>query len=544
MSYISSSTRCLQLLEKCKNLKHLHQAHAQVFTCGLAHNTFALSRLLAFCSDPHHGSGSLSYALKLFHHIPQPTLCIYNTILKSLLLRNELTHTLKVYTHMLQSGTHPDNYTLPYVLKASVKLQSCSLGELLHGCSFKLGFESDIYVGNSLMVMYCAFDNVKGARYVFDEMSSLSAVSWTVMISGYAKVGDVDTARMFFDEAPVRDRGIWGAMLSGYVQNNCFKECLYLFRSMQASDLEPDEAVFVSVLCACAHLGDLNIGIWIHSYLNRLGLPLSVRVGTGLIDMHAKCGKLGLARGVFYEMQQKDTVCYNAMISGLALHGDGKGALELFREMEAASVRPDDISFIAVFTACSYAGMACEGLRMLDKMCNVYNIRPKSEHYGCIVDLLSRAGLFQEARELIDRMPSSSNVSEEAVAWRAFLSACCNHGQAELAEVAAEKLFRLEHHSGVYVLLSNLYAAAGKHGDARRIRNLMRNRGVDKAPGCSSVEIDRAVYEFIAGEKTHPQMEEIQIVLQTINKQMELSVSHHPSSFQLSVSHRSLSVDF
>ncbi|KAM5567341.1 pentatricopeptide repeat-containing protein [Rosa sericea] len=529
MSYSSSSTRCLQLLEKCKNLKHLHQAHAQVFTCGLAHNTFALSRILAFCSDPHHGS--LSYASKLFQHIPQPTLCIYNTMLKALLLRNELTQTLNVFTQMLQNGTYPDNYTLPYVLKASARLQSSCLGALVHGFSLKLGFESDIYVGNSLIVMYSAFDNMKGARYVFDEMPRLSAVSWTVMICGYAKVGDVDTARVFFDEAPVRDRGIWGAMISGYVQNNCFKEGLYLFRLMQVTDVEPDEAVFVSVLCACAHLGDLDIGIWIHSYLNRLGLPLSVRLGTGLIDMYAKCGKLGLARGLFYEMPQRDTVCWNAMISGMAMHGDGEGALELFRELEEARVWPDDITFIAVFTACSYAGMAYEGMRVLDKMCRVYNIRPKSEHYGCIVDLLSRAGLFEEAREIIERIPSSSNPSEEAVAWRAFLSACCNHGQAQLAEIAAEKLFQLERHSGVHVLLSNLYAAAGKHGDAGRMRSLMRNIGVDKAPGCSSVEIDRAVYEFIAGEKTHPQMEEIQLVLQTIIKQMDFSGSDHPYLF-------------
>ncbi|KAM2887529.1 hypothetical protein FF1_011384 [Malus domestica] len=523
--YSSSSTtsRCLQLLEKCKNMKHLQQAHAQVFTSGLGSNSFALSRLLAFCSDPRHGS--LSHAWKLFQHIPQPTVCIYNTMLKSSLLRNELILTVHVFTKMLQNGMCPDNYTLPYLVKACARMQRSCLGELVHGLCLKLGFVSDIFVGNSLVVMYYASDDMKGARYVFDEMPSLSVVSWTVMISGFAKVGDLNMARLFFDEAPVRDRGIWGAMISGYVQNSCFKEGLYLFRLMQFTDIEPDEAIFVSILCACAHLGALDTGIWIHSYLNRLRLRLSVRLSTGLIDMYAKCGRLELARGLFDEMLQRDTVCWNAMISGMAMHGDGEGALELFREMEAARVRPDDVTFIALFTACSYSGMADEGMKVFDKMCRIYNIEPKSEHFGCFVDLLSRAGLFEEAKEIIARIPTSSKPSEEAVAWRAFLSACCNHGQAQLAEVAAEKLFQLERHSGVYVLLSNLYAASGKHGDARRIRNLMRNRGVEKAPGCSSVEINRAVHEFIAGEKTHPKMDEIQLVLETIKKHLDFSGS-------------------
>ncbi|KAL6294809.1 hypothetical protein ACE6H2_002951 [Prunus campanulata] len=427
-SYGSSSSRCLQLLEKCKNMKHLQQAHAQVFTCGLGSSSFALSRVLAFCSDPNHGS--LSHAWKLFRHISQPTICIYNTMLKALLLRNDLILTINVFTKMLQNGMYPDNYTLPYVLKACARLQSSCLGELFHGCSLKLGFVSDIFVGNSLIVIYCAFDDMKAARHIFDEIPSLSAVSWTVMISGHSKAGDLDAARLFFDEAPVRDRGIWGAMISGYVQNNCFKEGLYMFRLMQLTDIEPDEAILVSILCACAHLGALDTGIWIHSYLNRLRLPLSVRLSTGLIDMYAK------------------------------------------------------------------------------------------------FDLLSRAGLFEEAKEIIQRMPSSSKPSEEAVAWRAFLSACCNQGQAQLAEVAAEKLFRLEPHSGVYVLLSNLYAAGGNHGDARRMRHLMRSRGVEKAPGCSSVEVNRAVHEFIAGEKTHRQMEEIQLVLGTISKQLDFLGSY------------------
>ncbi|KAK7407413.1 hypothetical protein VNO78_09316 [Psophocarpus tetragonolobus] len=515
----SCSKRCLVLLEKCMNMNQLKQAHAQIFTSGLDTNTFALSRLLAFCSHPH--QGSLTYACRVFEHIHHPTLCIYNTIIKTFLLNERFYGTLHVFTKMVHNGLSPDNYTIPYVLKACAALQSCSLGKMVHGYASKLGLVFDIFVGNSLMATYSACGDVVAARHVFDEIPSLSAVSWSVMISGYAKVGDVDLARLFFDEASQKDRGIWGAMISGYVQNSCFKEGLYLFRLLQLTDVVPDESIFVSILSACAHLAALDVGIWIHRYLNRAMVPFSMRLRTSLLDMYAKCGNLELAKRLFDLMPEKDIVCWNAMISGLAMHGEGTGALKLFSVMEKAGIRPDAITFIAVFTACSYSGMAYEGLQLLHKMCSVYKIEPKSEHYGCIVDLLSRTGHFEEAMVMIRRISSSWNGSEETLAWRAFLSACCNYGQAQLAEHAAGRLLRFENHSGVYVLLSNLYAASGKHSDARRVRDVMRNKGVDKAPGCSSVEIDGVVNEFIAGEESHPQMEEIHSVLEKMHMQLD-----------------------
>ncbi|XP_014492913.1 pentatricopeptide repeat-containing protein At2g20540-like [Vigna radiata var. radiata] len=515
----SCSKRCLVLLEKCKNMKHLKQAHAQVFTTGLHTNTFALSRLLAFCSHPH--QGSLIYACRLFQLIHHPTLCLYNTLIKTFLLKAKFYASLHVFTKMLQSGLCPDNYTIPYVLKACAALHSCSLGQMVHGYSSKSGLVYDIFVGNSLMAMYSVCGDVVAARYVFDEIPRLSAVSWSVMISGYAKVGDVDSARLFFDEAPEKDRGIWGAMISGYVQNSCFKEGLYLFRLLQLTEVVPDESICVSILSACAHLGALDIGIWIHRYLKRAALPLSTRLSTSLLDMYAKCGNLELAKRLFDLMPERDIVCWNAMISGMAMHGDGASALKLFSDMEKAGIKPDDITFIAVFTACSYSGMAHEGLQLLHKMCSEYKIEPKSEHYSCLVDLLSRAGLFEEAMVMIRRISSSGNVSEETLAWRAFLSACCNHGQAQLAERVAERLLRLQNHSGVYVLLSNVYSASGKHSDARRVREMMRNKRVDKVPGSSSVEIGGVVSEFIAGEETHPMTKEIHSVLEKIHLQLD-----------------------
>ncbi|XP_022891960.1 pentatricopeptide repeat-containing protein At5g66520-like [Olea europaea var. sylvestris] len=229
-------------------------------------------------------------------------------------------------------------------------------------------------------------------------------------------------------------------MISGYVQNNCFKEGFQLFRLMQLSGIKPDEAIFVGILCACAHMGSLEIGIWIHSYVKKLRLPLSVKLGTALIDMYVKCGRLDLADEVFDEMPNRDVVTWNAMISGYAMNGSGDCALEMFNQMQKVGVRPDHVTFISLFTACSYSNMAYEGLNLLYIMLNVYKIEPKSEHYGCIIDLLSRAGLIEEANYVVQRMPISSAPSEAAIAWRALLSACCRHGQIDEAEVAAKRI--------------------------------------------------------------------------------------------------------
>ncbi|XP_043725201.1 pentatricopeptide repeat-containing protein At5g66520-like [Telopea speciosissima] len=514
-----SSRKCLLLLEKCKNIKQLKQTHAQIITSGLGNNNFALSRILAFCSNPHHGS--LSHAWQLFDLIEQPTMCICNTMIKAFLHKGDLIKTIEMYIRMLQNGLYPDNYTLPYVLKACANLQDSRLGEQIHGSSVKLGFLLDVFVGNTLILMYSNCGNMESARLVFDEIPWQDAVAWTVLISGYAKRGDVDTARLLFDEASIKDRGVWGSIISGYVQNNCFKEGLQMFRLMQSTDLEPDEAIFASVLSACAHLGALDIGIWIHRYVNLIGIPLGVRLNTALIDMYAKCGNLSLARKLFDRMQQRDLICWNAMVSGVAMQGDGETIFKLFSEMEKVGFRPDDITFLAVLTGCSYSGMVVEGLQMFNSMSEVYGIEPKGEHLGCVVDLLGRAGLFKEAKEIVQKIPNTSSASEKAIAWRALLNACCHHRETQLAEFAAEQLMWLERHSGAYILLSNMYAASGKYEDAKRIRKMMEKKGVEKTPGCSSIEINGFVHEFVAGEKTHLRMEEIHELLEKMNKHLD-----------------------
>lgn len=448
-------------------------------------------------------------------------------MIKGFLLKHDNLGVIQVYKSILGNGLFPDNYTLPYTLKACANLRSSIHGGSVHGQCLKLGLQSDNFVGNSLIAVYSATDEMGAARLAFEEISLKCVVSWTVLISGYAKNGDVYAARLVFDEAPSKDRGIWGAMISGYVQNNCFKEGLKLFRLMQLSGIRPDEASLVSVLSACANLGCLEIGKWIHRYVEKVEMAVGLRLGTALIDMYSKCGCLDLADKVFDKMRQRDVICYNAMISAYAMNGDGGSALDLFDEMQEAQIKPDSITFISLFTACSYSNMAHQGLRLLHLMCNVYRIEPRVEHYGCIIDLLTRAKLIEEANAIVQKMPISnpSSSKEEAIAWRALLSGFCSHGHVELAEAAAEKLVKMERHSGAYVLLSNAYAVVGRHNEARSIRKTMRRRGVEKTPGCSSVEIESIVHEFVAGEKTHSKMDEICAVLDVMKKHSEFDSS-------------------
>ncbi|CAI9265675.1 unnamed protein product [Lactuca saligna] len=516
----TTTRRCLLLLEKCKNMKQLKQVHGQAITCGLGDNHYALSRLLAFCSQPHH-HGSLSHGLNILQHVQQPSNCLYNTMIKACLLRNELNMSFQLYKRLLENGMYPDNYTLPYILKACAYMESFRLGELVHAHCLQLGFLFDSFVGNTLMMMYSLFGNMESARYVFDEMPTHCVVSWTVLISGYAKTGDIELARIAFDEAPVKDRGIWGSIISGYVQNNCFKEGLQMFRLMQSTSIIPDEAIFVSILGACAHLGTLEIGIWIHKRINAIKSQPSVKLATALMDMYCKCGKLDVAHKLFDEMPERDTICWNVMISGLAIHGEGLRAIKLFSQMETTKTQPDDVTFIAIFTACSYSGMEHEGLKFFNKMCKEYNINPKTEHYICIIDLLARAGLFKEAKDIINKIPNSCSPKEIAVAWRAFLSACESHKEIEFAKMAAERLMELENDSGVYVIMSNLYSSTNDVDSLEKTRKMMRACGVDKVPGCSSIEVGGVVNEFVAGEKINYKIEDIHEVLENLNRQMD-----------------------
>ncbi|KAJ4950461.1 hypothetical protein NE237_027293 [Protea cynaroides] len=372
----------------------------------------------------------------------------------------------------------------------------------------------DLISWNSIIDGLVKRGKLKAARELFDRMPTRDKVSWVIMIDGFAKFGSVDTARCLFDNMPERDVVAWNSMMGGYVQNGFSAEALKLFCEMQTeSNLTPDHATLVIALSAAAALGHINEGISILNYVEKNGLPVDGKLGVAFIDMFSKCGSIKDAMWLFENLEERSVDHWNAMINGLAIHGLGELALDLFMEMERLSVKPDDITFIGVLNACGHAGLLKEGLMCFELMRRVYNIKPKLQHYGCMVDVLGRAGHLREARRLIENMPIQPN----DVVLRALLSASRNHYNFDMGEWVAKHLSQLDAcNSSTYILLSNLYAGFGMWNEVSRIRTIMKENDISKVPGCSWIELDGIVHEFVVGDLSHPQVTEINLLLENL----------------------------
>ncbi|XP_049933012.1 pentatricopeptide repeat-containing protein At5g66520-like [Nymphaea colorata] len=500
------------ILQKCATMKQLKQIHAHFITAGLLDsNVFLLGRLFAFCADT--DSGDLDYAHLVFTQIRSPDIFFVNTIIRGYSTSPTPTKSIQFYTHLLRSRQAPDLYTFPFVLKACTQLSDVWQGETIHGQAIKFGFSSYVYVGNALIHMYGFCGHVETARQLFDGISERDVVSWNSMISVYAKLGDAREARSLFDAMPERNVISWSAMIACYVQQGSSKDALNIFSQMQADKVMPHKSTLVSVLSACAHLGALEQGKWVHAFVGSNGMKLSVVLGTALIDMYSKCGCVDLALKIFHEMHEKNLLAWTTMIKGLAMHGRGHEAVNLFTDMLALGIEPDDIAFIGALSACTHAGLVAEGRQYFEMMSTVYNVSPKIEHYGCMVDLLARVGQLDEAREMVETMP----MCPDSLIWGALLAGCKFHGNVELAESVAKHLIQLEpENCGVYVLLANIYAASGRHGDARKLREKMKTKRLMKTPGCSVIEINGTIHQFLVGDTSHPQIKKIQAMWEGI----------------------------
>ncbi|XP_027112220.1 pentatricopeptide repeat-containing protein At4g21065-like [Coffea arabica] len=469
------------------------QLHAQVLKSGCQnpnpsteqtqqtlHSQQNLSKLFTFSAlSP---SGSLSYARLILNSLQTPNSYYYNTMIRAY---SDLTHPAQAISLFLAmqnppspSTPRPDKFTFPFVLKACSKLCQIPLGEQLHGLVWKLGFGPDMHISNALIHMYSAGGVPDLAFKVFDKMLERDVVSWT-------------------------------SIIDGLVDNDKPVKAIALFEHMLENDVEFNEATVVSVLRACADTGALSMGRKVHDLVKEKKLiSLNGKVSTTLIDMYAKCGCIDGAKEVFSETVNKDVVTWTAMIAGLAIHGQCKEATELFDKMKGLEIKPDERTLTALLSAYRNGHMVNEGLACFRTMKKKYKIRPKMQHYGCVIGMLAQAGHLENAETFMNKIP----VEPDAVLWRSLIRACQIHGDVERGERLMKhfELLKLDSNdSGAYVVHRNILVSEGKWKENGKTRALTNRKKLLKASGYSRMEINGEIYEFTTGELGHLEVEEI-----------------------------------
>lgn len=387
---------------------------------------------------------------------------------------------------MAEAGARPNEFTFTFVLPACAGARSAGDGRRVHGDAERMGVASNVFVATALVDMY-------------------------------GKCGEVGAAREVFDGMPQRGTASFNAMIAGYVTNGKCEDAMSLFNQMQGLGIQYDAMTMVSVLQACASLGALQQGRWVHEQISRGNLEINVHLSAALINMYARCGCIEESQKVFDVMPERDLISWTAIICGYGMHGLAQDAESLFNQMVKSGIRPDSITFVGILSGFSHKGMVFEGEKYYKKMTEEYYIKPTLEHYSCMVDMLGRAGRLEEAEKFIRTM----RIEPDAGVWGGLLNACKIYGNVEMGERVVEEILRIDpSNGGWYVLMSNIYASARHWDGVAKIRLLMRGRKVLKSPGWSSIELGGQIHKFLVFDRSHPRSEEIYKLIRYLEERM------------------------
>eukprot|EP01018_Ginkgo_biloba_P013181 Gb_21046 [translate_table: standard] len=476
----------VSVLKACARLVALElgkQVHAHIIQSGFESNAILLTALIDFYAK----CKCVKDARQMFDEMPLRDLVSWTAIITGYMQQGYCDEALSLFQRMGLAGLKPNEFTFRSVFRACASIGALGEGKQIHAQMILNGFEVYIVLGNALVDMYAKCGNIEDARLVYDKISQRNLISWNSMITGYSQQG-------------------------------LGEEALKLFYQMHMAGMKIDEFAFDSILGVCADLTSMEQGKQVHGYIIKSGFDSDVVLGSTLIDMYAKCGNIEEARLIFDIVSQKDVVLWTVMVTAYGKHGHGKEVFQLFEQMKQSGMKPDGITYLAVLSACSHAGLVDEGWHYFYAMMQDNCITPRAAHYACMVDLLGRAGQLDEAHVFIKDMPVKPN----AAVWGALLNACRIHANMELGKLAAEHLFELDpQNAGNYVVLSNVYAAAAKWEDILRLRKTMKDRGIKKEPGCSWIEVKNRVHVFPVGDRSHPEIEEVYAMLQRLTGQMK-----------------------
>ncbi|KAI6704176.1 hypothetical protein NL676_013312 [Syzygium grande] len=473
------------MLRRCTQLKKINEGRlvcAHVLKSMFKHDRLIHNTILNMYAK----CGLMGEARTLFDEMPVRDMVTWTTMITGYSQNNQSDGAVALFPRMLQMGLQPNEFTLSSLLKALGFLPSDKCGRQLHAYCLKCGYCSNLYVGSALVDMYAKHDRIDEARSIFCLLVNKNEVSWNALIAGYARKGEGERA-------------------------------LHMLQEMLRAGFEPTHFTYSSVYGALSATGSLEQGRWVHAHMIKSGGQLIEFVGNALLDMYAKSGSIEDAEKVFYRLLRRDLVSWNSLLTGYAKHGRGRECVSKFKEMLSIGFQPNDITFLCVLNACSHAGLLDEGQYYFHLM-KKYNVDARIVHHATIVDLLGRAGLLDRAKKFIEEMP----IEPTAEIWGALLGACRMHKDMKLGAYAAERVFELDpNDSGPHVLLSNLYASAGRWGNVVKVRRMMQKSGVKKEPACSWVDIENKVHMFVANDDSHPHGKEIRKMWEEVSAKIK-----------------------
>ncbi|KAK9690894.1 hypothetical protein RND81_09G161600 [Saponaria officinalis] len=465
-----------ELIKCCTSKKAINEGklvHKHLISNGFKPKLFLLSMLV----NMYVKFNLLDDAQKLFDEMPERNVVTWTTMISAYSNARISHKALEFLVLMIRDCVRPNMFTFSSVLRACDGL--LTLREV-HCSILKYGLESDVFVRSAL-------------------------------IDAYAKWGELCSALAVFEEFVTGDMVVWNSIIGAFAQNSDGDEALNLFKSMKRAGFRAEQATLTSTLRAVSGLSLLELGRQIHVHV--LKYEKDLILNNALLDMYCKCGGLDDARLAFSQMVDRDVVSWSTMIAGLAQNGFSKDALVLFENMKAVGPTPNYITMVGVLFACSHAGLLDQGWCYFRSMKDVFGIEPGREHYGCVIDLLGRAGKIDDAVKLLHEM-ISKKCEPDVVTWRTLLGACRIHKNGDIAIYAAKQILKLEPDDvGTYVLLSNIYENSQRWEESMALRNAMREKGIKKEPGCSWIEVDKKIHAFIFRDLSHPRINDIIVEL-------------------------------
>ncbi|WVZ18387.1 hypothetical protein V8G54_005709 [Vigna mungo] len=463
---------------KTGSLKHCKEVHGYIVRHRVPFDVYLKSALI----DIYFKGGDVKMAYKIFQQNTLVDVAVCTAMISGYVLNGLNRDAINIFRWLIKEGMVPNCLTMASVLPACAAMAAIKLGKELHCDILKKRLENIVNVGSAITDMY-------------------------------AKCGRVDLAYEFFKRMSQRDSVCWNSMLSSFSKNGKPEMAIDLFRQMGISGAKYDTVSLSSALSAASNLPALYYGKEMHAYVIRNAFSFDTFVASALIDMYSKCGKLALARCVFDLMNGKNEVSWNSIIAAYGNHGFPRECLDLFLEMLGAGIHPDHVTFLVILSACGHAGLVDEGIHYFHCMTTEYGISARMEHYACMVDLYGRAGRLQDAFDTVKSMP----FTPDAGVWGTLLGACRLHGNVELAKLASRHLVDLDpKNSGYYVLLSNVHADAGEWASVLKIRSLMKEKGVQKIPGYSWIDVNGGTHMFSAADGNHPKSVEIYLILKSL----------------------------